>query len=166
MIRSNLTSQGVKKSNVLKIGLFSQKIAIISITILASRIVRQPNDSPSPWISAIDLCPQIGGQPNSTVSTRGHQREKVRFGGKCLFMNNFSSIKARRIILTLSCSSRQAASIHMFFIIGRSILKLTFQIKIIGKKRTTTRWRHNVTSYSRKLRVFWLILWYISMTST
>ena len=31
---------GGKKSNFLKIGLFSQKIAIISITILASRIVR------------------------------------------------------------------------------------------------------------------------------
>ena len=31
---------GKKMSNFLKIGLFSQKIAIISITILASRIVR------------------------------------------------------------------------------------------------------------------------------
>ena len=41
--------------------------------------------------------------------------EKVRFLGKCLFMNNFSSIKARGIILTTSCSSRQTALIHMFF---------------------------------------------------
>ena len=40
LIRSNLRSQGVKKSIFLKIGLFSQQIAIISITILASRVVR------------------------------------------------------------------------------------------------------------------------------
>ena len=39
-------TEGQKRSNFLKIGLFSQKIAIISITILASRIVKQPNDSP------------------------------------------------------------------------------------------------------------------------
>ena len=42
---------GQKRSNFLKIGLFSQKIAIISITILASRIVRQPNDSPGSLLS-------------------------------------------------------------------------------------------------------------------
>ena len=36
---------GGQKRYFLKIGLFSQKIAIISITVLVSRIVRQPNDS-------------------------------------------------------------------------------------------------------------------------
>ena len=40
-------------SNFLKIGLFSQKIAIISIAVLASRIVRQPNDSPG---SPLSIC--------------------------------------------------------------------------------------------------------------
>ena len=43
LIRSNLRSQGVKKVK------FSQNraiFAIISLTVLASRIVRQPNDSP------------------------------------------------------------------------------------------------------------------------
>ena len=44
---------GQKRSNVLKIGLFSQKIAIISLTILASRIVKQPNDSPG---SPLSIC--------------------------------------------------------------------------------------------------------------
>ena len=44
---------GQKRSNFLKIGIFSQKIAIISITILASRIVRQPNDSPG---SPLSIC--------------------------------------------------------------------------------------------------------------
>ena len=44
---------GQKRSNFLKIRLFSQKIAIISITILASRIVRQPNDSPG---SPLSIC--------------------------------------------------------------------------------------------------------------
>ena len=44
---------GQKMSNFLKIGLFSQNIAIISITILASRIVRQPNDSPE---SPLSIC--------------------------------------------------------------------------------------------------------------
>ena len=51
---------GQKWSSFLKIGLYSQKIAIISITIIGSRIVRQPNDSldpryrsvPSDWRSA------------------------------------------------------------------------------------------------------------------
>ena len=41
--------------NFLKIGLFSQKIAIISITILVSRIVRQPYDSPGSPLSICDL---------------------------------------------------------------------------------------------------------------
>ena len=40
-------------SNFLKIGLFSQKIAIISITILVSRIVRQPNNIPG---SPLSIC--------------------------------------------------------------------------------------------------------------
>ena len=31
---------------------------------------------------AIDLFPQIGGEPN-TVSTRGHQKSKLRFFCKC-----------------------------------------------------------------------------------
>ena len=44
---------GQKRSNFLKIGLFSQKIAIISIQILGSRIVRQPNDSPG---SPLSIC--------------------------------------------------------------------------------------------------------------
>ena len=44
---------GKQKSNFLKIELFSQKIAIISINILASRIVRQPNDSPG---SPLSIC--------------------------------------------------------------------------------------------------------------
>ena len=46
---------GQKRSNFLKIGLFSLKIAIISITILASRIVRQPNDSPGSLLSICAL---------------------------------------------------------------------------------------------------------------
>ena len=46
-------TRGQKRSNFLKIRLFSQKIAIISITILASRIVRQPNDSPG---SPLSIC--------------------------------------------------------------------------------------------------------------
>ena len=59
--------------------------------------------------------------------------EKVRFLGKCLFMNNFSSTKDRGMIWTPSCSSRQAGSIHMFFILGRSILKFDLrsrQVKV------------------------------------
>ena len=43
------------RSNFLKIGLFSQKIAIISLTILASRIVIQPNDSPGSLLSICAL---------------------------------------------------------------------------------------------------------------
>ena len=70
---------------------------------------------------AIDLFPQIGGQPNN-VSTRGHQRSKLRFFNKCFFMNNSSSTYARGIILRPSCSSRQARSTHIFVILERSIL--------------------------------------------
>ena len=44
---------GHKRSSFLKIGLFSQKIAIISITILASSIAKQPNDSPG---SPLSIC--------------------------------------------------------------------------------------------------------------
>ena len=44
--RSNLRSQRVKKVKFSQNRAILQKIAIISITILASRIVRQPNDSP------------------------------------------------------------------------------------------------------------------------
>ena len=77
------------------------------------------------------LFPQIGGQPN-TVSTRGHQRSKLRFFN-VFFMNNFSTAYARGIILRPSCSSRQAGSTHIFVILERSILNFDLgsrQVKV------------------------------------
>ena len=52
-ISSNLRSQGLKEGQILSKSGHFHKFAIISITILASRIIRQPNDSSG---SPLSIC--------------------------------------------------------------------------------------------------------------
>ena len=56
---------------------------------------------------------------------RGHQREAVRFLGSVFFINNFSTSKARGIILTPSCSSCQAGWMRMFLSLKGQFWNLT-----------------------------------------
>ena len=69
-------------SNFLKIGLFSRKIAIISITILGRRIFRQQNDSPGSPLSICALRLLINLILYVREVTKG---KKVRFLGNVFF---------------------------------------------------------------------------------
>ena len=70
---------------------------------MRSQGVKKGQISQNQAIFAIDLCPPIRGQPN-TVSTKGHQREKVRFGGTTeLEQKQFNELK-QILHLKVGCS--------------------------------------------------------------